>query len=354
MTLFRRSAPLVSVADAAPLRASGPDLEVTIEVYWCDAHGTRVSGWAHGGGSPVHDLTLETRSGRAPTSVVHRPDLPGFFGGSLAMESSGFSVYLPGPPDVELVFTGRVGSETVRSTVPVPRHPLPLVPSATEGRRWRHALSDAVSAAPEGVVLALGVRTMRAEDDREMREKFPGRTVIGVDIHPGLGVDVVADVHELDRVFGASSAAIVYSGSLLEHVAAPWIVARACAAVLVPGGYAVHHAPWAWPTHAAPNDFWRMSTEGLRQLFTPALGFDVIETGADTDVRMHVDPDARAERDPRAQMPAFSTTFSAATSWIVARAVGTPPASAVWPYAGTTAAALATRYPVGGISAAAP
>lgn len=352
MPLFRRAAS----RDTAVSRTSveSDELEVVIDVYWCDAHGTQVSGWAHLGGRPVSQLGLETRSGHAEAAVTIRTDLPAFFGGDPAMESAGFSVYLPGPPDVELCFSARIGSGIVRRVIPVPRHPLPIVPSAEEGRGWHDAVRDAVAAAPAGPVLALGVRTARIEDDRRLRARFPGREVIGVDIHPGTGVDVVADVHELDRTFGAAIAAIVYSGSLLEHVAAPWLVARACAAVLVPGGYSLHHAPWAWPTHAEPNDFWRMSPEGLRQLFTPALGFEIVETGATTDVRMHVEPDALAEADPRAQMLAFSTTNSAAASWIVARKIAPAPPAVVWPYAGTVTADVAARYPIDGISASAP
>lgn len=322
-----------------------------IDRYWCDPHGTHVTGWAHCDGAPVTRLTLETRSGSAETVVIERPDLPAFFPGSAAVASAGFTVYLPGPPDVELVFRGEHGRASIRRVVPAPRQPLPVVPSAAEGRDWRVARREAVAAAPAGPVLALGVRTLRADDDRDLRALFPGREVIGVDIHPGIGVDLVADVHELDRVVGPASAAIVYSGSVLEHVAAPWLVARACAAVLVPGGYALHHVPWAWPTHAAPNDFWRMSPEGLRRLFTPELGFAVIETGAAMDVRMQVEPDAQADDDPRAPMLAFSTTYSAATSWIVARTTGEPPAATSWPYTGTSAATLADRYPVDGISA---
>ncbi|OYX55673.1 MAG: hypothetical protein B7Y93_04525 [Micrococcales bacterium 32-70-13] len=87
--LFRRPSP------SAPVH---PPLEVTLDVYWCDAHGTQVSGWAHSGGQPVEGLTLTTRSGSAETTVVTRTDLPKFFGDEPAMESAGFEVYLPGPP----------------------------------------------------------------------------------------------------------------------------------------------------------------------------------------------------------------------------------------------------------------
>lgn len=343
MRILRRPLP------TAPLTET-TTLSVTIDRYWCDPHGTHVMGWAQCEGLPVADLTLVTRSGSAAATVVERPDLPAFFGGSESMTTAGFSVYLPGPPDVELEFFGMSGQHVVRCVVPAPRHPLPVVPTDTEGRDWRDAAREAIEAAPPGRVLALGVRTARAEDDRTLREKFPNREVIGVDIHPGIGVDLVADVHELDQVAGAASAAIVYSGSLLEHVAAPWLVARACAAVLMPGGYALHHAPWAWPTHARPNDFWRMSPDGLRQLFTPMLGFEVIELGSSVDVRMQVEPSPLSPDDPRTSLLAFSTTHSAATSWIIARKTAEPPAATEWPYTGTEAADLAARYPVDGIS----
>lgn len=351
MRFLRWSTPVGTATGSVPAAGAPPVLDVIIDRYWCDPHGTHVAGWAHCEGAPVAGLVMATRSGFSEATIVERPDLPAFFGGAPVMASAGFTVYLPGPPDVELVFRGVHGHTPVQRVVPVPRHPLPIVPTAAEGRDWNRARREAIAAAPAGPVLALGVRTRRADDDRALRALFPGREVIGVDIHPGIGVDLVADVHELDTVVGAGSAAIVYSGSLLEHVAAPWVVARACAAVLVTGGYALHHAPWAWPTHAAPNDFWRMSPEGLRRLFTPELGFAVLETGAAMDVRMQVEPDDRAEVDPRAHMLAFSTTHSAATSWIVARTTGAPAAAASWPYGGTTAEALAARYPVDGISA---
>jgi len=338
-----------TTSDTGVSPTSEQQLAVTLDVYWCDAHGTYASGWAHYSGAPVQRLTLETRSGRKKTTVARRPDLPPFFSDSVAMESAGFAVYLPGPPDVELVFSGVIGPQSVRCVVPVPRHPLPIVPSAVAGRAWADALTAAVAAAPDGPVLALGVRTAQAENDQRLRAWFPGREVIGVDIHPGLGVQVVADVHELETYFAAESAAIIYSGSLLEHVAAPWLVARACSGVLKPGGYAMHHVPWAWPTHAAPNDFWRISQEGLQLLFGRSMGFEVIESGSEVDVRMHVEPVSLARVEPRAALIGFGTTFSAAASWIVSRKVGDPEGAAEWPYRGTMTAELAARYPVDGL-----
>ncbi len=299
----------------------------------------------------MQNLVLETRSGRAETTVTTRTDLPKFFGEEPAMEFAGFEVYLPGPPDIELEFSGLSGNTGVRSVVSVPRHPLPVVPSAIIGPLWGEAMASAVAASPEGRVLALGMRTASEQNDAMVRAHFPGREVVGVDIHPGLGVQVVADAHELDRTFGEESAAIVYSGSLLEHVAAPWLVARACNAVLVAGGYVLHHVPWSWPTHAEPNDFWRMSPEGLGLLFGPPMGFEVIATGSEVNVRMHVQPDAELPYDPREVLAGFSTTHSAAASWIVARKIGAPAGAIAWPYEGTMAAEVATRYPIDGLAA---
>ena len=270
------------------------------------------------------------------------------------MAAAGFEVYLPGPPDVELEFIGQRDGVTIRCVVPVPRHPLPIVPSAIVGPEWGDAIAAAVSNAPDGRVLALGMRTASELTDATVRARFNGREVVGIDIHPGIGVQQVADVHELDRTFGAESAAIVYSGSLLEHVAAPWLVAHACNAVLVSGGYVLHHVPWSWPTHAEPNDFWRMSAAGLRLLFGEAMGFEIVATGSEVDVRMHVQPNAQLRREPRAVFTSYGTTNSAASSWIVARKVGKPKAQVTWPYAGTSTADVAVRYPIDGLGAPPP
>ncbi|MFM6451174.1 MAG: hypothetical protein ACKPH7_05125, partial [Planktothrix sp.] len=41
--------------------------------------------------------------------------------------------------------------------------------------------------------------------------------------------------------------------------------------------------------HEKPWDFWRFSDEGLRVLFSPALGFEIIQVGVFEPLRIHLD-----------------------------------------------------------------
>jgi SAM-dependent methyltransferase len=98
--------------------------------------------------------------------------------------------------------------------------------------------------------------------------------VVGLDIFPGLNVDLVADVcapdlfethAQLKGRFG-----LVYCSALLEHVQEPFAAARNIAAMLRPGGQLYYTGPWVWGYHPYPDDYWRISFPGLKLLF-PAL-----------------------------------------------------------------------------------
>jgi SAM-dependent methyltransferase len=64
---------------------------------------------------------------------------------------------------------------------------------------------------------------------------------------------------------------------VLEHVPEPWLVVAECARVLKPGGLAVFTAPFAFPHHPSPRDYYRFSHEGLAHLVERS-GLAVSET----------------------------------------------------------------------------
>ena len=112
-----------------------------------------------------------------------------------------------------------------------------------------------------GPVLEIGSRT----DDTptaSFRGLYPDYT--GVDIKPGSGVDVVADL--VQNPLGGRYALIICC-SVLEHVADPWAMARNITAMLEPGGRVYVCVPWAWRYHAYPDDYWRFSWSGIKRLF---------------------------------------------------------------------------------------
>ena len=225
----------------------------------------------------------------------------------------------------------------------LPAHTLPATEAATPLLNHQ-STQDWVAEAPPGPVLALGIRAPSHDQLAAVLQPFGDRDIVGVDVHEGIGIDHIVDVHCLSQAVEPGSFAIVYSRSVLEHVALPWLVALECSRVLKVGGLALHSAPWIWPTHASPNDFWRFSPAGLEQLFSSALGFELLASGSSGPAVVMPHP---AWREEYVRMPTMS---SDAESWIVVRKVAESDAKASWPYDAAAGIATARRYPVDGLS----
>ena len=134
----------------------------------------------------------------------------------------------------------------------------------------------------------------------------------------------------------------VFSLAVMEHLAAPWVVAREINRVLRPGGLTLHLLPQAFPAHEQPNDFWRMSDDALRVLFGPASGFEVLEAGMSAPLQLVPAPSWR--------VPPFLTfplSHAFAASFILARKVADVPNGAIaWPM--PDMAAQSGAYPAHG------
>ncbi|MGH2920631.1 MAG: class I SAM-dependent methyltransferase, partial [Gaiellaceae bacterium] len=64
--------------------------------------------------------------------------------------------------------------------------------------------------------------------------------------------------------------------SVLEHLEQPERGVAEAFRLLKPGGHLILTAPFIWPIHEAPRDFFRYSPYGLRHLLEEA-GFEVLE-----------------------------------------------------------------------------
>ena len=336
---------------------STPDALVTyhLQSYWCDASGTYLDGWV---ASP--DGVVEVVGLRLGT-VLHAPlDRlpPGLVAGDA--RRTPFAVLANGSPHALVALVVRVSGQgspgdpapTRQIEIPLdlPDHGLPPrnsdLPASLSVDRWvEELILPWVERAPEGPVLAVGMREAPGADEPLARRMFAGREVVSIDIHPGPGVTLVADVHDLSSVIEPESFAIAYSVSVLEHLRLPWVAAAQMARALRVGGLALQGAPWVFPTHSEPNDFWRLSTGALTTLFGPEMGFEVLEACDGAAVTVVPEPSWRAVQPLNLRMP---TLASSSMSWVVARKVAATP-QVVWPLDRDVSRRLAEAYPLDGI-----
>ncbi|HEY3568101.1 MAG TPA: methyltransferase domain-containing protein, partial [Thermoanaerobaculia bacterium] len=332
--------------------ASGIRAAYGLDAFWCDAHGLYLRGWAHAYEHPVRALRIESagRSARVDT-FTERPDLLSHYPGHEHVRNAGFAVYLDCPPGHAVHLTLETDGGLASFPLPLPEGPLPPwpAPDDEEGdispmlRRFVELAN-----ARGGRVLQVGARTPPSLVGMPPRPLLRG-PVIGLDIHPGHCVDLVGDAHFLSRFLRPGSVDAVVSGSVIEHLQAPWLFAAEVNRVLKPGGLIYHEVPGAWPAHAQPNDFWRMSAEGLRALFGPESGFEVLEARDAGPMAMIPGPTWRQKHLDMPTVPAYGMAE------VLARKVAEiEPGAVAWPLRADTSAERSRRYPVEGLRVAPP
>lgn len=98
--------------------------------------------------------------------------------------------------------------------------------------------------------------------------------VLGVDAVDGPGVDWVLDMEKpLPEAFGTF--AHVECRSVLEHSRRPWWLAQRIEEAMEPGATLDLSVPFVWGLHAYPDDYYRFSASGVRELF-PNIEWQVL------------------------------------------------------------------------------
>jgi SAM-dependent methyltransferase len=80
--------------------------------------------------------------------------------------------------------------------------------------------------------------------------------------------DVIADAMRLPIASGAID--LLFCTQVLEHLPKPWRFLEECHRVLTAGGWLVLSAPFYWPLHEQPRDYFRFTRHGLQDLLTSA------------------------------------------------------------------------------------
>ena len=265
-------------------------LAADLGTYWRDHYGAQAAGWVHLHGTPIRSLALAIGDSVVPLAIHPRADVLRHYPECGDVLPVGFKGYVPGEPGLPLEFEVETDEGRMRRPVPIPERFRRLPDPADPVTPAFHGFMDLVN--QERLhVLEIGGRVV-GPDARNWRPSMPGAaSYTGFDIHPAPQVQILGDAHWLTRHVAPGSQDAIWSAEVLEHLAQPWLVAAEINRALKPGGITYHGAPHTWPLHEAPADYWRFSDEGLRVLFGPAFGFEVLI--ADLVEPMHVYPPRR-------------------------------------------------------------
>jgi SAM-dependent methyltransferase len=114
-------------------------------------------------------------------------------------------------------------------------------------------------------ILEIGSRRVPGQEGlADLRSLFTGREFCGLDLQPGPGVDLVADVEELP--LPDASVGTVVALSTFEHVPRFWRAFEEIRRVLRPDGMLLVSCPFYFHIHEYPSDYWRFTPQALELL----------------------------------------------------------------------------------------
>jgi SAM-dependent methyltransferase len=125
----------------------------------------------------------------------------------------------------------------------------------------------------EGPILEIGSKEYGST--ASFRSAFPDNEYVGVDLEPGDGVDVVADLARGTGTLPVDHFALAICCSVLEHTPRPWVMAEHISALVRPSGVLYISVPWVWRYHMYPDDYFRFSWRAIVEMF-PAFAWDSI------------------------------------------------------------------------------
>jgi SAM-dependent methyltransferase len=125
----------------------------------------------------------------------------------------------------------------------------------------------------EGRVLVVGSKVYGLKAARiDRRKLYAPRETVGVDMLEGEGVDRVLNLEDpLPQDLGMFTH--IDCMSVLEHSRRPWLLAANLERLLLPGGTLFVSVPFVWRIHAYPDDYWRFTMAGVRELF-PSIDWE--------------------------------------------------------------------------------
>lgn len=117
---------------------------------------------------------------------------------------------------------------------------------------------------PEPILEVGSFQVDGQESIGNLRPLFAGRSYIGMDMRPGRGVDLVANVENIPRA--DASVGTVLALSTFEHVPHFWRGFEEIHRILRPDGVLLVACPFYFHIHAFPGDYWRFTPEAFELL----------------------------------------------------------------------------------------
>ncbi len=288
---------------------------IMIESSWTDNNSIGLYGWVLSKASNLDDFTITIDNISLPVRTWYpRPDVNKVYPKFPVREKCGFFVCVPRQVKHNAIFKiNAVNKIEIPVSFNGSNNMLPndYNPSVIDYFDEFKKLSNNNRAH----VLEIGSRVV-SPGSSSKRLYFPdAASYTGFDYYPDANTDVVGDAHRLSQYFDKDKKFdAIYSLSVFEHLAMPWVVAKEINKILAIGGLTFHHTHFAWPRHEAPWDFWRFSDDGLRILFSKATGFEIINAGIGAPLRMHFDKISK-EHETFSFNPGFGS------AWVLAKKV---------------------------------
>lgn len=111
------------------------------------------------------------------------------------------------------------------------------------------------------------LRVAGQEKIADLRVFFQDKKYIGADMRPGIGVDVVLNLHKID--LPSNSVGTVIMVDTLEHVEYPHRAVEEAYRILKPNGLLIISSVMNFQIHNHPYDYWRFTPEAFKSLLKP-------------------------------------------------------------------------------------
>jgi SAM-dependent methyltransferase len=155
--------------------------------------------------------------------------------------------------------------------------PLPFIPlrvlrffaalGSSPMNHFLHGVTRAIAESfdlPEPIVEIGSYQVPGQENIANLRDLFPGKQYLGMDMRAGPGVDLVANVEKLPQQSG--SVGTIFALNTFEHVRCFWRGFEEIHRVLRPDGVLVVSCPFFFRIHNHPDDYWRFTPSAFEAL----------------------------------------------------------------------------------------